>query len=376
MNTRVAQRRSAGRTRPSPELVAAGLVVVLYVVTLGVGPVLLSGATPTVPTEAPRPSASIAAVVPSPDALGPGIVGVLEVNARLTHAGQELQGIIVRRPFRGSEAAFVLRRIKTTLLSAGDRVAVLAANPTTKEIGAQLEILYANADTTVEQASDLALGSDREYREAAAEIVDLFRDLPTIDDRLRAILALRERPSATPNAPPSAIAGASPTPNPAASAAPSTSANPAELLRDPGFETGLDSWTRRATAGATLPAAGPGEPLGSGGNQSLKVDVPPTSSLAMVSIGQGPIDLHAGTRYLVTVTLRADATRSAQVRLVGPAEETYGITLVEIGPATIEARLEFLAVVDQPAATLWIDLGGPNRGTVWLDDASLTPVAP
>jgi hypothetical protein len=147
------------------------------------------------------------------------------------------------------------------------------------------------------------------------------------------------------------------------------------LLRDPGFETGLDSWTRRATVGATLPVAGPGEPLGSEGNQSLKVDVPATLSLAMVSIGQGPIDLHAGRRYVVTVAMRADASRSAQVRVVGPAEETYGIAVVEVGPTTIEARLEFLAVLDQPAATLWIDLGGPNSGTVWLDDASLTPVA-
>jgi hypothetical protein len=385
MNTRVAQRRSAGRTRPAPEWVAAGMVLVLYAVvsfvTLGLGPALLSVATTPVQTEAPRPSASIAAVAPSSDPIRLGVAGVLEINTRLTAAGKELKDIIARSPFRGSEAAFVLRRIKTTLLPAGDRVAVLFTDESTKEVGAQLELLYAQADTTVEQASDLALGSDREYREAAAEIVDLFRDLPTIDERLRAIVALRESPSAAPNVSPSAIAVASPSSAPVASAAPgqsaspAVSANPAELLRDPGFETGLDSWTRRATAGATLPAVGPGEPLSPAGNQSLKVDVPATLSPAMVSIGQGPIALRAGTRYLMTVAIRADSSRSAQVRLVGPAEETYGIALVEIGPTTIEASLEFLAVADQPGATLWIDLGGPNSGTVWLDDASLTPVA-
>jgi hypothetical protein len=378
MNTRTAHRGSAARTRPAPEWVAAGMVAVLFVAvptfTLGVGPALLSGATP-VQTEAPHPSASVAAVAPSSDPLRLGIAGVLEIDARLTAVGKELKEIIARSPFRGSEAASVLRRIKTTLLPARDRVAILSTDQSTQEVGAQLELLYAHADTTVEQASDLALGSDREYRAAAAEIVDLFRDLPTIDKRLRAIIALREGPSAAPSASPSAVAGASQSSNPVASAGPSVSANPAELLRDPGFEAGLDSWTSRATGGATLPAAGPGESLGSGGNQSLKVDVPATPSVAMVSVGQGPIDLRAGTRYVVTVALRADASRSAQIRLVGPAEETYGIALVEIGPMTTDARLEFLAVVDQPAATLWIDLGGPDGGTVWLDDASLTPVA-
>jgi hypothetical protein len=378
MNTRAARRRSTGRTRPSPEMVAAGLVVVLYAVTLGAGPVLLSGATAPSQTEAPRPSESAAVATPSSDPLRPGIAGVLQINGRLTAAGQELKEIIRRSPFRGSEAAFVLRRIKTTLLPAADRVAVLAKDPRTQEIGAQLELLYANADTTVEQASDLALGSDREYREAAADIVDLFRDLPAIDARLDDVLAERSTQSAQPSPSPSAIAVASPSgssPSSLASGAPTTpSANPAERLRDPGFETGLDSWTRRATGGAILPATSAGEPLGSQGIQSLRVDLPATGSLAMVSIGQGPIALHAGTRYVATITLRADATRTAQLRVVGPAEETYGITLVEVGRATIVARLEFLAILDQPAAMLWVDLGGSNAGTVWLDDASLTPL--
>jgi hypothetical protein len=357
-------------------LVAAGLVIVLYVGTLGVGPVVLSGGTAPSQTEAPPPSASATPAAPSSDPLRLGIAGVLEVNARLTEAGRELKEIIGRSPFRGSEAASVLRRIKTTLLSAGDRVEALAAEPSTREIGAQLEILYANADTTVDQASDLALGSDREYRAAASEIVDLFRDLPAINSRLKDVLAVRTTPSTQPSASPSSIAVASPSgqASPVASSAPPIpSANPAERLRDPGFETGLGSWTRRATGGVMLPATSAGQPLGSNGTQSLRVDVPATGPLAVVSIGQGPIELRAGTRYVVNLSIRADAPRSAQLRIVGPAEETYGIAPVEIGPATVEARLEFLAVLDQPTATFWIDLGGPNAGTVWLDDASLMP---
>jgi hypothetical protein len=374
MSMRAAQRRHARRTRPAPELVAAGLVVVLYAGTLGVGPVLLRGATSPVQTEAPRlPSPSPSTAVPSSDPLQSGIAGVLAIDARLTDAGQELKEVIGRSPFRGSEAAVVLRRIKVTLVSAGDRVAALAVDPATREIGAQLEILYASADRTVERASNLALGSDREYREAAAEIVDLFRDLPAIDARLQDVLAARTS-SPPPPASPSADAAASPSGPPSAVAigsAPIPSANPAELLRDPGFETGLGSWTRRATGGAALPVTGAAEPLGTLGNQSLRVDVPATGSLAIVSIGQGPIALHAGTRYVASVAIRADATRSAQLRVVGPAEETYGIALIEIGPQTVIGRLEFMAVLDQPAAMFWIDLSGTNSGTVWLDDASL-----
>jgi len=379
MRTRAAGGRSARRTRPSPEWIAAVSVVVLYAVTLGAGPALLSGATPPSQTEAPAPSPSSVApaVVPSSDPLPPAIARVLEIDTRLTHAGEELKDIIRRSPFRGSEAAFVLRRIKSTLLSAPEPVALLARDPSTKEIGAQLEILYANADATVEQASDLELGSDREFRELASAIVDLFRDLPAIDTRLQDVLAARGRASAPPSASPSAVAVATPSglPTPVASAAPALpSADPQERLRDPGFETGIESWTRRATGGVPLPATSAGEPLGVYGQRSLRVDVPTTGSLAVVSIGQGPIALHTGTRYVATVAIRADAPRSAQLRVVGPAEETYGIALIEIGPATIVARLEFLAVLDQPAATLWIDLGGSNQGTVWLDDASLTPV--
>jgi hypothetical protein len=374
MTMRAAQRRSAGRTRPAPEWVAAGLVVVLYAVTLGVGPALLSGATSPGPTKAPAPSPSAAsAAAPSSDPYRSEIAAVLAIDARLTDAGQELKEVIGRSPFRGSEAAVVMRRVKVTLVSARDRVGALAVDPATREIGAQLEILYASADRTVEQASNLALGSDREYREAAAQIVDLFRDLPAIDARLQDVLATRSSPLPS-VASPSAVAAASPSgqPSAVATAVPaSPSANPNERLRDPGFETGLDAWTRRATGDAVLPVTSAGEPLGTRGTQSLRVDVPATGPLASVSIGQGPIALHAGTRYVASVAIRADSARSAQIRIVGPAEETYGISLVEIGGETIVARLEFLAVVDQPAAMFWIDLSGSNSGTVWLDDASL-----
>ena len=69
--------------------------------------------------------------------------------------------------------------------------------------------------------------------------------------------------------------------------------------------------------------------------------------------------------------MRSDAVRSAQLRVVGPAEETYAIRIVQIGPQTVDADLAFVATVDDFSAAFWIDIGGPSAGTVWLDDASL-----
>jgi hypothetical protein len=380
MNTRSAQGRPAGRTRPSPELVAVGLVVILYGGLLGVGPIVLGGV-PAPAAEVAPPAASPSPSAPHPPSSDPfraGIQGILEIDGRLTQAGQDLNKAIARTPFRGSEAAILLRRIQSTLLTAVQRVAALAVDPATREIGAQLEILYASANTTVDKASDLALGNDREYRQAAGEIVDLFRDLPAIDKRLAAVLARGATESAPPSPPPSAIVTASPSspPSPVVSASPTASPNPAELLRDPGFESGLQVWTRRATGGAPLPATSPAAPLGAQGTQSLRVDVSSTTSIAGASIGQEPVALKAGSRYLLTIAIRADTARSVQLRVVGPAEETYGITLVNVGPTATVARLEFMSSLDQPVAAFWIDLGGPKSGTVWLDDASLTAETP
>lgn len=380
MNTRATRGLSARRTRPSPESVAVGLVVILYGGTLVVGPIVLGGAPPpaaatVAPPASPSPSAP---VPPSSDPLQPAIQRILEIDARLTQAGQDLMAVVAHTPFRSSEAALVLRRITPTLVAAAERVRALAVDPATREIGAQLEILYASATTTVDKASDLALDNDLQYRQAAGEIVDLFRDLPAIDHRLTAVLARGATRSPEPSASPSETPSPSPSsaPSTVVSASPTASPNPGELLRDPGFETGLQAWVSRAAGGVPLPATSPGPPLEAQGTRSLRVDVPGTTSIAGASIGQEPVAIKAGSRYLVTIAIRADAPRSAQLRVVGPAEETYGITMIGVGTATTVARLEFQSVLDQPTAAFWIDLGGPTAGTIWLDDASMTAVTP
>jgi hypothetical protein len=367
MAARRQRRRPPARSRPGPELVALGLVVVLYAVALGIGTAISAGGSP--PAGAAPSSAPPAASSPTPSAnplLGE-IAAILEVNARLKVARSELREILGRTPFRGSEVAFALRAIKPNLVAGTERIGRLASQPAAAEIGAQLELLYASANDTIDRASDLALGSDTEYREAARDVVAFFADLPDIDARLKALAepgGVDPSPSATPS--PSASAAVSP---------PLASADPNELLRDPGFETGTGAWSLRTTGG-TPPTVTSGPPLGTAGSRSIRIDVPAGSSLADVGIGQGPIALHVGSPYVASVWIRSAEPRSAQLRIVGPLEQTYEITVLAIGPEAAEARLEFRAILDEPAATFWIDVGGPVGGTVELDDASFKEQPP
>lgn len=375
MSARRLQRRRRDRTRPGPELVAAGLVVILYAVGLGLGTGILASGPALTPPEPP----SLSTPTPSPSAstipLRGEISAILEIDARLTLAGDELRQILGRSPFRGSEVAFALRRIKPNLVAGAERIGELAAAPAAAEIGAQLEILYASANDTIDRASDLALGSDVAYRAAAREIVDLFTDLPAIDARLKALLepgALD--PSNAPSSGPSSSPSASPSVPTAPGSSPSPSIDPNELLRDPGFETVTGAWSLRTTGGSA-PTVQAGAPLGTAGTRSIRIDVPAGNSLADAGIGQGPIVLHGGSPYVATVWIRATAPRKAQLRVVGPAEETYGIAVFGIGPETVQVRLDFDAALDEQSATFWIDFGGTDAGTVELDDASLVEVS-
>lgn len=375
-----ARRRTPVRHGPSPEWLAAGLAVAVYGLALVAGPLLVtagSGGPPRDPGVVP-PAAS-ASPSPTTDPLRGHVNAILEIDARLMADREELVAIVDRVPFRSSEVAFVLRRIKTTLLPAAERVGRLAQHPSAAEYAAQLELLYASASATVDRASDLALGADAGYREAAQDIIDLFRDLPAIDAGLRDLLEPGAAPTLVPtgSGAPSGSPGTA-SPAPAATRPPAASprtSGPGERLSDPGFETGLGPWTLRTAAGSAAPVVGAGPALGTVGSRSLRIDVAPTASIADVSIGQGPIALQAGARYIATVAVRASVDRQVQLRIVGPAEEPYGFALGAAGPEVTVVRLEFVAIADQPEAVLWIDVGGPAGAIVFLDDASVVEQA-
>ena len=374
MNSRGVRRRSSPGGGPAPELVAAVLVAVLYGAGLLLGPAILASGPGPRRTETPRPSAPSNQPAVSANPLRADLAGILEIDGRLKQNGEELRAILVREPFRGSEVASVLRRIKTSLMAGIARVSRLASSPASREVGAQLEILYANASATIDRASDLALGSDLAYRMAAQEVIDFFTDLPGIDARLQALLAPPASPSVDPAAGPTTRSSSGPSAPPGSQPPPATaipSLRPDELLRDPGFESGIGAWSLQSASPEATATARAAAPLGRIGTRSLEVSLPEGSSSALISVGQGPIMLEADARYVAKVSIRSTDRRSAQLRVVGPAEETYGITFIDIGPVTVVAELEFVAVLDEPGATFWIDLSSSTGGTVWLDDASL-----
>lgn len=383
MTARRTRRRQDDRVRPSPELMAALVAAVLYGGAVLFGTTILaSSPTPThsAPTDppglaSPTPAASI-------DPLRADIGAILQVNGRLIDHRDALREILARTPVRGSDVAFELRKIKPDLLAGAQRAGRLAQSSAAREVGAQLELLYASAIATIDRAADLSLSSDQGYRDAGRDIVVLFTDLPAIDERLRALLEPVPSGSAAPSPPASAQPSTLPSSippslRPSPSASPSSSAAPigsGELLRDGGFERGIGAWTLRVAGSTTPPTLDSGSPLGPSGTRSLQVRFSaggtPSSS---VGVGQGPLSLKAGTSYVARVSLRSSVPASVQLRVVGPAEETYGIRVVEVGPNVTVGELLFDAIVDDPAAMFWIDLAPSAAGTVALDDASLAP---
>jgi hypothetical protein len=75
-------------------------------------------------------------------------------------------------------------------------------------------------------------------------------------------------------------------------------------------------------------------------------------------------------RYVGRLAVRASSDRTIRLRVIGPHGEPHGVATMNVGPQTSVATVSFQALIDDPEATLWIELPGPWTGTVWLDDAS------
>lgn len=385
-------RRAAGSDHgPSPELVAVGLIVVTYasVLLLGVPDLRLDlgGGAPTASAE---PSSSPAAATPTVNPLRPQIVALRQLNQRLLVAREELQVLLDGPRLRGSEVVPVLRGVNGLVTQGIPRATELSLDPAAAGVGAQLEILYAEAGVTTARALDLALGSD--YREPAQQIVDLFTDLPDIDLALEALLA------APPSTEPSASAGisappgaASPGSSPVSSAAPSAAAAsippspgasllpvrtpaPNEMLDDGGFESGLTAWQLVPASPVDRATASSDASLTAAPGSSLRLDITSAgASPVAIRVIQGGIPIESGRRYVASVTMRSTVDRQVRVRVVGRNQVTYGVALVSVGPTANVVTLRFTSLRTEEAATFSIDLAGPTTGTVWLDDASLAP---
>ena len=374
-------RGESRRTRPAPEILAVVFAVVLYGVLLAISMPSTANERPT-----PLPSASAATGSASPrassDPLRQDILGLLEIDKRLTANRATLRTLLKEREVDSSKVKVVLREITQTVGFGSERAARLAVDGSTHDVGGRLEVIYATADATVEEALDAALSNVEPYEVAARSIVELFAVLPAIDRELEALLkGSAASPSVAPSASASVAASPSATTAPSASAAPASPSaspgasgsvvdRPGEMLRDRSFEKGVEAWEVVADPGSLRIAAD--KPLVGSGSASLRLDLSvPADPAAITRLGQ-VVSLVAGERYVATLTMRSSFPRPVLIRVVGPNLEPYAVESVDIGPEAGQISVPFTAQIDDPAAHLWIEFPGAGSGSVWLDDASMT----
>jgi hypothetical protein len=343
------------------------------------------------PTASAEPSSSPAAATPTPNPLRPQIVALLQLDSRLLETREELQVLLDSPRLRGSEVVPVLRDVNRLVTQGIPRATELSLDPIAASVGAQLEILYAEAGVTTARALDLALGSD--YREPAQQVVDLFTDLPDIDAELEALLeatpsaeplasaagsaspgAASPGSSAASSAGPTSVPSASLAPSPGESLLPQRSPAPDEILDDGGFESGLTEWDLVLASPGDRATASRDASLTAAPGASLRLDITSAGvSPVAIRVIQGGVPLESGRRYEASITLRSTVGRQVRVRVVGRDQQPYGATLVDVGPTAVVATLRFTSLRSEDAATFSVDLAGPTTGTVWLDDATLTP---
>ena len=370
------------RSRPGPEVLGVLFAVALYGVLL-----VMSMPSTALETPAPPPSAALETTSPRPsaDPLRQDVLALLEINERLTADRATLQKLLKARQLDTGETAGVLREVSQTATLGSARAPRLALDEAANAVGSRLEVIYATADRTIQDTLDASVSNVEAYRVGAQSIVDLLADLPAIDKELQALLgAAAPSPSAEPSGSPSA----SPSPSPSASASASASAVPSgpsaspggsggvvdlsgEMLRDRSFEQGASQWEVVADPPATITPA-TDKPLVGTGAASLRLDLAvPSDPAAVARIGQ-VVSLAAGDRYMGTIVMRASAPRSVRIRVVGPNEELHAVQTVDIGPQAAAVSVPVTALIDDPAAHLWIEFPGAWSGSVWLDDASMT----
>jgi hypothetical protein len=387
-------RRSGIRSWVGPELVAVALVVVIYGTVFVVGVPSVSGIGGAARTD---PSSTVAPSVlpsrPPANPLRPDALALIDINERLLEHRAALQDLLGARTIRGSELARVIREVNRSVSIGIEHAARLATLDEAGDVGARLELIYASAETAALQALDASIATVAPYQAAAEEIVDLFTDLPAIDEELLALSAIApEASSASPGTPSGSPASVAPTPSPSLAASPTASAGPSpgasaapspvgspvvvasdaptEQLDDHGFETGLGRWTLVTGTPSASVEVGSGAPLATVGAASLQLQTSVSDPDGFgVRLGQG-VALRAMERYVGRLAIRASSERMVRLRVIGPHGESHGVATVEAGPVTSVATVSFQALIDDPQAMFWIELPGPWTGTVWLDEAS------
>jgi hypothetical protein len=112
-----------------------------------------------------------------------------------------------------------------------------------------------------------------------------------------------------------------------------------------------------------------------GGTTSARVEISVAGDeRAAVAVRQGGLSIVAGSRYVATIAVRADATREVRLRIASAAGDTYATRLFTVGTGWQVLTVDSTVFATDPNAWLEIDLGR-FAATTWLDDASFSQVA-
>jgi hypothetical protein len=378
------------RALAAPETIGLVLAVVL------VGLLAVSGWLPGAagPAASEDPGAS-----PSPSAApsAPGLstmtrnalLAALGVNQRLTGHVEALEAAIDGDDPTGATIATIVRTLNQDVAVGARAADLIAADPLTAELGADLRTFYAEVASRGRETLDLSIQEGAAHRAAAAELVTILGALPALDDRIADALEGRSVPSsARPSGAPSPSAVASPDPTTPPSAVPSPSPSPAtsgepsatsstaspgpNLIRNGTFDADLAGWSLQLEPGAV--AAATHDPTGGpDGSGAARLDITVGSDArAGISFGSTPFQLERGRRYRVAAMVRSTDARDIRLRVATADGRTTAARAFSIGPGWSVATFEVTELVAGSASVLAVDLGR-GESSVWLDDVVVSP---
>ena len=372
----------------APELV--GAILSAIVVAVVAGGLLVGGTnavvTPPASAEATPGLGSTPGPTPAVDETA--ITALLALNDRLTTVRESLDAALGASFFDASDVATILRSLNADVVNASEVAPLLEQFPASRTVGARLVKFYDDLHQHVSDALANSVQNAPAYRSAAKSTSTILAEVPALNAALEALLIGRAPPSASPpptgSAPPSNGPPAStppPTPSattppttPPASGSPSAPATPNGLV-NPGFEAGVGPPWELSVAGSGVATWTADQTVHAGGTTSARVEISVAGDeRAAVAVRQGGLAIVAGSRYVATIAVRADATREVRLRIASAAGDTYATRLFTVGAGWQVLTVDSTVFATDPNAYLEIDLGR-FAATTWLDDASFSQVA-
>jgi hypothetical protein len=377
--------RPARRERiRAPESIAAGLSVLVLVAAVTVGP-LGGGASAPSPSPSGSAPASASPVPQATPGVDPTVVEVLTaINDRLAAIGTRLDALAAAGSPSSAEIATAIRELNATARNGRGLIPQLARQPGAGPVADRVAALYDSITQAADAALLVTLANAQAYREAAAGLVVILGDLPTLQADIQALL-LVPGPGDSPTPVPSSSI---PVPSPAASGTPgvtpgaSSTPTPTETLIPGGpelliggsFDDGADPpWRLAVEAGVTATVTADGTQVVSP-PAAARVDIgTPTTSRSAVALQQQGIPIEAGATYMLRLQLAAASDREVVMRVASTVGVTYGARVVTVTPGWAAYELAFTAPIGDPNAVVTFELGR-STVTVWVDDASFREV--